>query len=347
MARRNPALRAAAPLAVSITLAFARAALADPPQAPAPLPTSPTSPLPPAPPAPPSWPPPYGPYGPTYPPPAGWPPPQPPYSPPPAGWPPPTFSRPPEPRAPRGAWAESDPFVAIGGALLGTSALMGVSGIVLVAASRGDGDSRQRGVGLLAGSGAMAVIGLPTLLGGLHGGPPKVGARRSPRAAMFGAWLTGLGAGIGVYGLTAGLSYKVKDEGASIVTGIAGLTTMLVGIPLWIYGALPAPPDSRDPAATAPVRDEAFMKLGIGLASVGLVAIAGALVAMTATARHDEFGGNALTIGGSLGITGIISLGAGVPLWIVYGGPKPLGQAAMMPMIAAGPGGVNLTWRLP
>lgn len=211
-------------------------------------------------------------------------------------------------------------------------------------------EARARASGLLGASGAMLLVGLPTLIMGASGSSPEAGERRSPRGAMAGAWLTGFGAGAVAYGLgtafAAGNTGKVEGVGVAIGIGAVGLAMMAAGIPLWAVGTRRVPLRERTADSMRPARGETRMNVGLTLSSVGIVTtgVGAMTMANLAAARGDFAGFGVILIGLPILVAGTACLGVGLPLWLTGAGPKT-DATALLPSFDAGPGGVRLTWK--
>lgn len=271
---------------------------------------------------------------------------------------PPALSIPPQ----RPRWASTDPLVPVGIVVTATGAAFAIPGFLSLAAQRRDPvcglngcvastdyEARAAAGGLLGASAAMLLVGVPTLIAGATGEVPEAGARRSPRMAMFGAWLTGYGAGAAAYGLGtiagAGSNGKVEGVGAALGIGVVGLGMLAAGIPLWAVGTRPIDPSDRRASLERPARSEARMNAGLGLTAAGTVLTAtGAMVIVNMASQSGDFAGlAAAVVGGPILVGGTILLGVGLPLWLT--GSGPLSTGSLLPSIAGGPTSIQLTWR--
>ena len=279
---------------------------------------------------------------------------------------PPFYSAPPPLPLPvssqRPRWASTDPLVPVGIVVTATGAAFAIPGFLSLAAQRRepvcglngcvastDYEARATSAGLLSASAAMLLVGVPTLIAGATGEVPEAGARRSPRMAMFGAWLTGYGAGAAAYGFGtiagAGSNGKVEGAGVALGIGVVGLGMLAAGIPLWAVGTRPIDPSDRRASQERPARSEARMNAGLGLTAAGTVLTAtGTMVIVHMASQRGDFAGlGAAVVGGPILVGGTILLGVGLPLWLT--GSGPLSTGSILPAIAGGPTSIQLTWR--
>lgn len=327
--------RQASSLAASLLFLVARASSAQPADPPAP-PSGPPSPPVVSPASPPTYPAPYST----------------PYSAPPAL---PISSQ-------RPRWASTDPLVPVGIVVTATGAAFAIPGFLSLAAQRRDPvcglngcvastdyEARAAAGGMLGASAALLLVGLPTLIAGATGEVPEAGARQSPRMAMFGAWLTGYGAGAAAYGFGtiagAGSNGKVEGVGVALGVGVVGLGMLAAGIPLWAVGTRPIDPSERRASLERPARSEGRMNAGLGLTAAGTVLTAtGTMAIVHMAGQSGDFAGlAAAVIGGPVLVGGTILLGVGLPLWLT--GSGPLSTGSLLPAIAGGPTSIQLTWR--
>lgn len=261
-------------------------------------------------------------------------------------------------------WASVDPLFPVGALVTATGVIALAPGIAALASSRGDSVCGLNGcvepyresrggvaAGFFASSGAMLAVGIPTLVMGASGASPEAGARRSPRAAMLGAWLTGYGAGAAAYGLTTAFASPKGNDlaGTAIGVGAVGGAMLLAGVPLWIVGTRSVDVEERNPALEAPAKSEGRMYAGMALSALGTVTIASGVMAMAQlSSRRGDFAGyDVAFVGGSITLAGTVLLGIGLPLWLTGAGPRPRGKVSLLPTIAAGPTSVELQWRSP
>lgn len=242
--------------------------------------------------------------------------------------------------APRAAEAGErvDPLVGMGGVLLGAATfgvglgaplsiswapkpreVCGINGCISASRAYRD-DNNFPSIMLGAGIGSLAVA-IPTLIVGVAGHTPAVGARRSEARMNFGVWLIGVGsalAGAGAGAVVHGQGESASSRALGKPLGVTGGALVAVGVPFLVTGAMRA---REPPFEPLKLRSSAAMYVGMTLTTLAVPTLAGGAVLAPQGDYGAAFGGGMLLLGGGL-------LSGGIAAWASGAREIPVAEAA-------------------